>query len=70
MLAPFDRADEIRVRFWPIATDIAPQPNVHFRSKRRVAKARSAVPTRSFTEANQQVAAAVGERKRVARRAD
>jgi len=32
------------------------------------AKARSAVPTRSFTEADQQIAATIGERKRVEKR--
>jgi hypothetical protein len=32
------------------------------------AKARSAVPTRSFTEADQQIAATVGERRRVEKR--
>jgi hypothetical protein len=36
---------------------------------KRAAMARSAVPTRSFTEADQQIAAAVGERKRVEKRA-
>jgi hypothetical protein len=33
-----------------------------------LAKARSAVPTRSFNEANHQIAAAVGERKRIEKR--